>query len=182
VFDRVGLFEPNVQRVKDRIGSSEDHELLMRVWLAGRQGLYAPDITVVSDVQPERTTKAYHRRWHAGHGRFSALMRLKECTAPDGAIIPERTQASTLFGVPSYVYVETVSSVRQWIDAAIRGSESSAFYHENRARDCLNYVRHRYGEHAAQRRHSGIAELSQFVRTVVRKRLNAHAARSQSSG
>jgi len=68
------------------------------------------------------------------------------------------------------------------MDAAARGNESSAFYHENRARHCLYYIRQRYRQHAAQRRHSGIAELSQFVRTVVRKKLNAHAARSQPSG
>jgi glycosyltransferase involved in cell wall biosynthesis len=35
VFDRVGLFSPEVQRVKDGIGSTEDHELLTRLYEAG---------------------------------------------------------------------------------------------------------------------------------------------------
>jgi len=182
VFDRVGLFSPSLQRVRDGIGSAEDYDIQMRVWRAGGQGLYAPRLVVTTEVQPERTTKAYHRRWYAGHGRFSAVMRLKECTSPDGMLIPERTQASRLFGVPSFVYVEMFSSVQRWTKAALRRDESSAFYHENRARHCLYYIRQRYQEHAAQRSHSAVAELSQFARSVVRKRLNAPSARSQPSG
>ena len=37
LFDAVGLFAPELQRVKDSIGSMEDHELLMRCWHAGRR-------------------------------------------------------------------------------------------------------------------------------------------------
>jgi len=179
VFDRVGLFAPGLQRVKDSIGSSEDYDMHMRVWRAGGQGLYAPDLVVTSDVQPERTTKAYHRRWYAGHGRFSALMRLKECISPDGTFVPERTQASRLFGVPSFVYVDLFRSARSWLKAALHHDESSAFYHENRVRHGLYYIRQRYSQHVAERNHSGITELSQFVRMVVRKKVNAYAARSQ---
>lgn len=182
VFGRVGLFAPSLQRVKDAIGSAEDYDMQMRVWRAGGQGLYVPDVVVATDVQPERTTKAYHRRWYAGHGRFSAVMRLKECISPDGTLIPERTQPSRLFGVPSFVYVEWFSSVRRWMNAGLHRDESSAFYHENRARHCLYYIRQRYQDHAAKRSHSAVAELSQFVRTVVRKRLGAPSARSQPSG
>jgi len=181
VFERVGLFEPSLQRVKEGIGSAEDHDMQMRVWRAGGQGLYAPDVVVATDVPPERTTKAYHRRWYAGHGRFSALMHLKECISPDGTLIPERTAPSRLFGVPSFVYVEMVNSVERWANAALHRNESSAFYYENRARHCLYYIRQRYHEHAAQRSHSDIAEISRFVRLVVRKRLNAPPPRSQPS-
>jgi GT2 family glycosyltransferase len=181
VFDRVGGFEPSVQRVMDGIGSAEDYDLQMRVWRAGGHGVYAPDLLVTADIQPERTTKAYHRRWYAGHGRFSALMRLKECLSPEGTLVPERTQASRLFGVPSFVYVELFSSVRTWLSAALRRDESSAFYHENRARHCVCYIRQRYDEHAAQRSHSSLAELLQFLRSVIRKKLRSHLARSQPS-
>ena len=182
VFDRVGLFAPNLQRVRDGIGSSEDYDMQMRVWRAGGQGLYAPDVVVSSDVEPERATKAYHRSWYAGHGRFSAVMRLKECMTSDGRLVPERTQASRLFGVPSFVYVEMFNSVGRWLNAAVHRDESSAFYHENRARHCLYYIRQRYRQYAAERHHSGIAEVSQFARSVVRKRLNAHSVETNASG
>jgi glycosyltransferase involved in cell wall biosynthesis len=181
VFDRVGPFAPRLQRIGDGIGSAEDYDMQMRVWRAGGLGLYAPDMVVTTDVQPERITKAYHRRWYAGHGRFSALMRLKDCTSPEGAVVAERTQASRLFGVPSFVYLELIYSVGRWLNAAVRGDESSAFYHENRARHCLYYIRQRYQDHATGRSHSGIAEVSQFVSSVVRKRLGAHLPRSQPS-
>ena len=138
----------------------------------GSSGTVNANVVVATDVQPERTTKAYHRRWYAGHGRFSAVMRLKECISPDGTLIPERTQPSRLFGVPSFVYVEMFSSVRRWVNAALHRDESSAFYHENRARHCLYYIRQRYQDHAAQRSHSAVAELSSSS-TVVRKRLSA---------
>ena len=155
----------------------------MRVWRAGGHGLYAPDVVVTTDVQPERMTKAYHRRWYAGHGRFSALMRLEECIAPDGTLIPEPIEASRLFGVPGFVYVEMFSSVQRWVNAALHRDESGAFYHENRARHCWYYIRQRCQQDAAQRSHSYIAELSQFVTSVVRKRLsNARSRRSQASG
>jgi len=179
VFDRVGLFATGVQLVKNTIGSAEDYEMHMRVWRAGGHGLYVPDIVVTADVQAERTTKAYHRRWYAGHGRRSALMRLKECISPDGTFVPERTQASRLFGVPSFVYVDLFRSARSWLKAALHHDESSAFYHENRVRHGLYYIRQRYSQHVAERNHSGITELSQFVRMVVRKKVNAYAARSQ---
>ena len=182
VFDRIGLFSPGLQRVRDGIGSAEDYDLQMRVWRAGGQGLYDPAVVVTTDVQPERTTKAYHRRWYAGHGRYSALMRLKESMSPDGTLIPERTQASRLFGVPSFVYVEMLESAGRWTKAALGRDESSAFYHENRVRHCLHYIRQRYHDDAAQRSHSAVAEFAQFIRSVVRKRLNAPSRRSQPSG
>jgi glucosyl-dolichyl phosphate glucuronosyltransferase len=173
VFDRAGMFAPSLQRVRDGIGSAEDYDMQMRVWRAGGLGLYAPDVLVTTDVQPERTTKAYHRRWYAGHGRFSALMRLKECISPEGTLIPERTQASRLFGVPSFVYVEMFNSVGRWANAALQRNQSSAFYHENRARHCFHYMVQRYRQHTAERSHSVVSEVMQFAVSVARKRLRA---------
>ncbi len=70
LFEEIGLFTPDFQRVKDHIGSTEDHEHQLRIWRAGKQGLYVPGIVVSADVQAERLTKAYHRRWHTGHGHY----------------------------------------------------------------------------------------------------------------
>ena len=173
VFDRVGLFAPGLQRVRDGIGSAEDYDLEMRVWRAGGQGVYDPNVVVATEVEPGRMTKAYHRRWYAGHGRYSALVRLKECMSPDGTLVPERTLPSRLFGVPSFVYVEMFESVGRWMKAVLRRDESSAFYHENRARHCLYYIRQRYQDDAARRNHSALAECFQFIRSVARKRVNA---------
>src|SRR3982751_1539278 len=70
VFDAVGVFATDFQRVKDGIGSLEDHEFLLRVYRSGRQGVYDPRIVVHAEVQPNRLDPGYHRRWHRGHGHF----------------------------------------------------------------------------------------------------------------
>jgi glycosyltransferase involved in cell wall biosynthesis len=179
VFDRLGMFSPDLQRVREGIGSAEDYDMHLRVWNAGGKGLYAPNVVVTSDVEPDRVTKSYHRKWYAGHGRFSARMRLKEVMSPEGCLISERTQASRLFGVPSFVFVELFCSLGRWAQAALHRQESGAFYHENRARHCVYYIRQRYRQNAAERSHSSLAEVARFIRTVVRKKLKAHAVKSQ---
>ncbi len=42
VFDSVGLFTPALGRIKDGIGSTEDHEMQLRMWRLGMRGLYHP--------------------------------------------------------------------------------------------------------------------------------------------
>ena len=65
VFDELGMFKTDFQRVKDGIGSLEDHEMLLRLWHANRKGLYFPHIIVTAEIESERLQKSYHRRWHA---------------------------------------------------------------------------------------------------------------------
>src|SRR5207245_4090700 len=74
VFDRVGPFSLTVQRVGGGIGSMEDHELLLRVFRAGFRGLYDPTLLVMAPVPADRLDRAYHRRWHRGHGHFFAVL------------------------------------------------------------------------------------------------------------
>jgi len=54
VFDRVGGFAPELGRVRDGIGSTEDHEMQLRVWRAGLRGRYDPRIVAIADVTPDR--------------------------------------------------------------------------------------------------------------------------------
>jgi len=180
VFDRLGMFSPEMQRVKDGIGSAEDYDMHLRVWSAGGKGLYAPDVVVTADVEADRVTKSYHRKWYAGNGGFSARMRLKELmSSPEGNLISECTQASRLFGVPGFVYVELLRSLARWAKAALLRQESSAFYHENRVRHGLYYIRQCYRHNRTERRHSAVAEIARFIRAVARKRLKAHPDKSQ---
>ena len=74
VFEEIGDFSPEVQRVKDGIGSTEDHEMLQRLYDAGGSAAYVPDVVVTTRVPARRMTQGYHRRWHLGHGRFTARM------------------------------------------------------------------------------------------------------------
>ena len=76
--ERIGGFQPALQRIQNRVGSMEDHELLVRLWKADRQGLYTPELVVTAGVASDRLSKKYHRRWRRGHGYFYAMARLEE--------------------------------------------------------------------------------------------------------
>lgn len=117
----VGLFKPELGRVKDSIGSLEDDDYMRRVIHAGHKAAYVPSIVVFTEVQEERLHAGYHWRWSLGHGRFTALRRLPEM---------ERSHRY-LFGVPGHIW-------RQGATALFR-LPLSAFHGEKRMH-CLNRV------------------------------------------
>jgi len=130
VFERVGLFSPAVQRVKNGIGSTEDHELLARLYNAGGRMLYQPQMLVLARVQAERCDPAYHRRWHEGHGRFYALMRLAEV---------ERARMSP-FGIPGHLLRSAVRDAVEWLRSVFTGDWDHAFLAELRLRFFKGFV------------------------------------------
>ena len=137
VFDAVGLFTTELQRVRNGIGSLEDHEFLLRVLRTGQTGLYDPRIMVHAEVQPDRLTRRYHRRWHAGHGHFHALLRSEQM---------EQTARGTLLGVPAHLYRQAAEDVAGWIRGVATGNAARAFHHELRLRFFLGFFRTRTRE------------------------------------
>jgi glycosyltransferase involved in cell wall biosynthesis len=127
VFDDVGRFSASVQRVKDSIGSMEDTEFLMRVCRGGRTGRYLPDLITWASIDPERLTKAYHRRWHTGNGYFYAVMKDPEW---------ERSRL-TIGGVPGHLYRETAKNAAIWLTRVLSGKTDEAFVNEC----CLRFFR-----------------------------------------
>ena len=134
VFDEVGLFAADLQRVKNGIGSLEDHEFLLRVLRSGRTGLYDPRIVVHAEVQGDRLEPQYHRRWHAGHGHFHALLRSEKM---------ERSTVGTLFGVPAHLYRQAAGDVGSWLLARARRDEARAFRHQLRLQFFRGFFRTR---------------------------------------
>ena len=124
VFDEIGTFSPQLQRVKDHIGSMEDTEFLLRVCRSGKKGIYIPDMTVRAPVDVERLTKAYHRRWHTGHGHFYAVMNDSDW---------ERSKFH-LMGVPSHLYQQTARNAVIWFSRVLSGNRDAAFVNECRLR------------------------------------------------
>lgn len=170
VFERVGLFAPDFQRVKNNIGSVEDSEFLLRVWRAGMQGLYAPDVVVAADVQAERLTKAYFRRWHAGNGRYCALLRLREIIDADGRLRERPDSSPALFGTPAYLYRELLGAALGCLSAAALRREARSLREEVRARNLLSYVRQRYEMSRGGRRGGAAAEVLGFLRALARRK------------
>lgn len=140
-FERVGLFRPELQRVGDGIGSLEDHEWLLRFWAAGGRALYLPTAGAVTEVPRKRMARAYHRRWHSGHGHYFALLREPSF---------ERTTRGRFLGVPAHAYRAAVRDALAWAGRMARLDTDGAFLFETRLRFFAGYVRTRASEHLSR--------------------------------
>ncbi len=143
LFEAVGTFATDFQRVRDSIGSLEDHDFMLRVLRTGRKALYDPRISLKAAVQPSRLDRDYHRRWHTGHGHFHALLRSQHL---------EQTSVGTLLGVPAHLYRQALGDVVNWTAAKVAGNQAQAFLHEVRLRFFHGFFRTRVREFVTQRR------------------------------
>ena len=156
VVDAVGGFAAALQLVGSNLsGSVEDHEFLLRVLRSGRTAIYDPHITVYAEVQPNRLERAYHRRWHTGHGYFHSLLRTRAM---------EQTRVGTLFGVPAHLYRQAVADVFGWLGSKLRRDREQAFHHELRIRFFTGFFRTRRREFFAGPRRQRREELRALLR------------------
>ena len=143
LFDEIGLFSPALQRVRNGIGSMEDHELLLRACRHGKKGLYVPALTVRAPVENERLTKAYHQRWHTGHGRFYAIMR-----------DPEWERSSVRFlNIPGHLYRHAASEAIAWLKNIAMNQRAEAFVHGRHLRFFWGFSRQRLMDAISQSGH-----------------------------
>jgi glycosyltransferase involved in cell wall biosynthesis len=160
--ERIGKFQPQLQRLRDSLGSMEDHELLTRLWNENGQGLYVPQLVARSHVQDDRLTKRYHRRWHLGHGRFYAMARLEEM---------EQSRFGWLFDVPAHMYKEAALAAAAWFRYLLRGERDRAFVHETALIFFAGFFRRRYDEFRDRGERGRLAEIGRFARTLMRRLL-----------
>ena len=132
VFSEVGLFNTSLGKVGDLVGDVADHELMARIWQAGRLGMYAPSVVVHAVVQEERMTKDYHRIWHARHGKMSAKMAMANKRSP--------LFSKTFLGAPISPYRRLVSALYRCPSAILRRDDARLFYYENRIRYGIQYL------------------------------------------
>jgi glycosyltransferase involved in cell wall biosynthesis len=123
VFEWIGGFSTDLQRVRDGIGSTEDHEMLQRLYDAGGRAVYVPGVVVKARVPAERMTRDYHRRWHRGHGRFTARMRDP---------LTERTQTGHVLGVPAHLFRGAAGDAVRWLQRRALRDGTRAFEAETR--------------------------------------------------
>lgn len=152
VLRQVGGFSPDFFR-------DEDRELNLRLWRAGKIGIYSDSIAATAVVQPERLTKAYHRRWHAVTGANHARLRFKQIIASDGRLTEPVTR-HCLFGTPAYVYKELGAELVKWVRAFVARRQPETFTAECRVRYLASYIWTRaledfkgprsYGSHSAE--------------------------------
>jgi glycosyltransferase involved in cell wall biosynthesis len=157
----IGCFHPQLQRVQDSIGSMEDHELLIRLWKAKRQGLYVPQLVATSEIVVDRLKKRYHRRWHLGHGRFHAMARLEEV---------ERTSNGRLFDVAAHMYRQAALDAVGWLANQARGRPDRAFANETALWFFFGFLRQRYSEFQRGADSGSLQEVVRFARSITRRR------------
>lgn len=133
-FERAGLFDPATQRVGNSIGSSEDHDWELKVWQRGGYGVYVPSVLCYAEVPPERQVKSYHRRWHLGNGKFTAIAR--QPGFEGGSF--------QLLDVPAFMYRQTFEAGLSYLGSLLRGKSSEAFHRENRFFFYLGFLRERW--------------------------------------
>jgi glycosyltransferase involved in cell wall biosynthesis len=167
VFEQVGHFSPKMSVGADK----SDLEMEVRMWQAGLQGLYVPEIVVVADVQLDRLTKEYHRKWHSVDGRFNPLMRLDELTGPDGQLLQQPRQGPTLFGVPAFMYRDLISTCKSWVSALAIRNENLSFRKELHLRYLFNNIRVRFKENRLSNKESSISECKKFATSLLRRKM-----------
>jgi GT2 family glycosyltransferase len=133
--ETVGPFDPAVQRVGNGVGSTEDHEYHVRLWDAGLHGVYDPALRVSAVITDDRLAKRYHRRWHFGHGRHVARMRLADM---------ERTR-HRLFGVPAHVIRQAATDLVAGLAGVLTRDQARAFERELRLWFAAGFIRERLG-------------------------------------
>jgi len=131
--ERAGLFDPETQRVKDGVGSTEDYDWELKIWQKGGHGMYVPDAICYCEIPQTRMQKAYHRRWHFGHGKFSALARHREF---DGR--------RRLLDVPLFLYRQIIEAAVKTPICLLTGKHHEAFERETYLLFCLGFIRQRW--------------------------------------
>ena len=145
----------------------------LRVWRADMRGRYEPAVVAVADVTPDRMVKAYHRRWHRGHGRHCAAMRLRELVPSDMGPMSEPRDIVFLFGSPGYVYVDLAYFASRWARAVVRREDS--FFYANKLRHIRSYLRARRELAGGKGFRAVAAELAAFAGAYWRKRSGRRA-------
>jgi len=125
VFDDVGLFSPEYPRNQDR-------ELELRMWRAGKQGLYLPALDVFVEIPDDRLTKRYHRRWQATTGKYHARLRFRDTVDADGRLHDHECTGRRVLGTPLFLYRECLTHAVQWVRALFALDGDRRFYHESR--------------------------------------------------
>jgi len=141
---------------------NQDRELELRLWRAGKLGLYLPSIEVVVDVPAERLTKQYHRRWQATTGAYHALMRFRDTVDKDGRLVDESAHTRRLLGSPLFLYRECLKHGRGWVASLVSGKHDRRFFHETRLWYCASFFWTRAKTDVIPRLHAG------FLRTAPR--------------
>jgi glycosyltransferase involved in cell wall biosynthesis len=158
VFRELGGFSPDYLR-------DEDREFNLRMWRAGKRGMYVDSVITFTEVQPERLEKRYHRAWHHVTGTSHARMRYRDIVTREGVLDDAMTSGGRLIGgVPLFLVREWITHAREWVMKTIARKHDLAFFEECRLRYLSSYIATRW---------------SSWLRTTMRSRAGRSAVDGQ---
>lgn len=117
VFDHFGLFDVTRGRRGKILASGEDGELFERILAGGGKVMFFGDARVHHSVESFRLTKRYFRRW-----RYQTSRNLAETRGFKGR--------RRLFGVPLYLYPQTLRAIGRALAARFSAPPDEAFFRE----------------------------------------------------
>jgi glycosyltransferase involved in cell wall biosynthesis len=138
VFRELGGFSPAFRR-------DEDREFNLRMWRAGKRGMYVDSVVTFTEVQPERLEKRYHRAWHHVTGTSHARMRYRDTITRTGVLDDAMTASARLIGgVPAFLFREWAKHAVRWMAQVWSGRYDLAFFDECRLRYLSSYIAARW--------------------------------------
>jgi glycosyltransferase involved in cell wall biosynthesis len=145
LIERIGGFEPELDRKGDTLLGQGQAEFFFRSRAAGARGLYVPEMTIEHHVPASRLSLPYFRRWWfwKGVSRF----RLEQIH-PVSELGVDTTTLRRFLAVPRYMYREAVRELCGWIAAGLTRDPIARAKHELMLYYFAGYAR----EAAAQRR------------------------------
>ncbi len=121
----------------------EDRELQLRLWTAGKRGLYVGEVTVTTEVPLDRLAKSYHRQFYARVGESHARMRYLDRIDATGRLLREIPRRPTLLGTPAFIYRSLFRHAAALIWTAATLQWNRAFFHQTRLLYYASYIRAR---------------------------------------
>jgi GT2 family glycosyltransferase len=74
MFNKCGLFDPNLGRMPRKLYGREETEFLQRLQKAGEKILYYPSSVIYHHVPPHRMSKKYIRKWSFDQGELEGIL------------------------------------------------------------------------------------------------------------
>jgi glycosyltransferase involved in cell wall biosynthesis len=129
VFERAGLWNPDIGRKPGTLLGQEQREWCIRVHRAGLRGYYVPEMLVYHLVPGGRLTRKYFYRWFYWHGISRAMLYRShglDMEAPERAEV-DFSSVPHVAGVPRYLYRTALKTMDRMLRASVRGDTPTAF-------------------------------------------------------
>lgn len=146
VFDAIGGFDGDLRHERGAVTACEDHEFEIRAVNAGFNGWYEPSAVIHAEVQPNRLTKAYHRKWWYDHGRAMVKMTPPGHIFDGGASYkPQPAWAKHLLGAPLFLFREAAGYTTGYLRALARRDAPRTLWHEYLFRERIGMLSYYIG-------------------------------------